>query len=317
MSARIRMRAGPAARPGLAPSPAQDAQDAGAGEPGAHLQARLAQHVGDAPGGAVLLEGQLGVAVQVAPEVDHELGGRLSAEGEGRGGGGRVHGRFYGLRRRLPGAAGPRARMGGLMDELAFRQVHLDFHTSGDIPDVGADFDPQEFVATLQRARVNSVTCFAKCHHGYSYYPTDVGVPHPAPLAGPAGGAGGGLQAGRESASRPTSRSSGTSRRRRRTRSGCRSTARGARWGGGPSTSPAGAGCASTRPTSTTSPRRRRRSCGATTWTASSSTSSCRRPPAASATPAAGASRSGGRPRGRRRPWRGRAWPSPATSCTA
>ena len=65
------------------------------------------------------------------------------------------------------------------MDELAFRQVHLDFHTSGDIPDVGADFDPQEFVATLQRARVNSVTCFAKCHHGYSYYPTAVGVPHP------------------------------------------------------------------------------------------------------------------------------------------
>ena len=65
------------------------------------------------------------------------------------------------------------------MDELAFRQVHLDFHTSGDIPDVGADFDAQEFVATLQRARVNSVTCFAKCHHGYSYYPTAVGVPHP------------------------------------------------------------------------------------------------------------------------------------------
>jgi hypothetical protein len=65
------------------------------------------------------------------------------------------------------------------MDELAFRQVHLDFHTSGDIPDVGADFDPQEFVATLQRARVNSVTCFAKCHHGYSYYPTAVGVTHP------------------------------------------------------------------------------------------------------------------------------------------
>jgi hypothetical protein len=65
------------------------------------------------------------------------------------------------------------------MDEVAFRQVHLDFHTSGEIPGVGAKFDPDEFVAILQQARVNSVTCFAKCHHGYSYYPTEVGVPHP------------------------------------------------------------------------------------------------------------------------------------------
>ena len=65
------------------------------------------------------------------------------------------------------------------MEELAFRQVHLDFHTSGEIPGVGEDFDPQAFVATLQAARVNSITCFAKCHHGYSYYPTDVGARHP------------------------------------------------------------------------------------------------------------------------------------------
>jgi len=60
-----------------------------------------------------------------------------------------------------------------------FRQVHLDFHTSPLIPDVGADFDPQEFVRTLQEAHVNSITVFAKCHHGYSYYPTKVGTPHP------------------------------------------------------------------------------------------------------------------------------------------
>ena len=136
------------------------------------------------------------------------------------------------------------------MDELAFRQVHLDFHTSGDIPDVGADFDPQAFVATLQRARVNSVTCFAKCHHGYSYYPTAVGVPPSRTSRGTCWGSRWRPASGPGFASRPTSRWSGTSRRRRRTRSGCRSTARGARWGGGPSTSPAGAGCASTRPTS-------------------------------------------------------------------
>lgn len=66
------------------------------------------------------------------------------------------------------------------MDELAFRQVHLDFHTSPLIPDVGVDFDPERFAATLEQAHVNSVTVFAKCHHGMSYYPTEVGVVHPS-----------------------------------------------------------------------------------------------------------------------------------------
>ena len=62
---------------------------------------------------------------------------------------------------------------------LPFRQVHLDFHTSPAIPDIGVDFDPNEFVATLKAAHVNSVTVFAKCHHGYSYYPTKIGTVHP------------------------------------------------------------------------------------------------------------------------------------------
>ena len=65
------------------------------------------------------------------------------------------------------------------MTALPFRQVHLDFHTSPHIPDIGLDFDPDEFVATLKAGHVNSVTVFAKCHHGYSYYPTKVGVVHP------------------------------------------------------------------------------------------------------------------------------------------
>jgi hypothetical protein len=62
---------------------------------------------------------------------------------------------------------------------LPFRQIHLDFHTSPHIPDVGVDFDGAEFVRTLKDAHVNSVTCFAKCHHGMSYYPTEIGVVHP------------------------------------------------------------------------------------------------------------------------------------------
>ena len=44
---------------------------------------------------------------------------------------------------------------------------------------VGAAFDPETFVATLKAAHVNSITMFAKCHHGWSYYPTKVGAPHP------------------------------------------------------------------------------------------------------------------------------------------
>ena len=60
------------------------------------------------------------------------------------------------------------------------RQIHLDFHTSPHIPDVGADFDADEFAQTLADAHVNSVTVFAKCHHGMCYYPTQTGTRHPA-----------------------------------------------------------------------------------------------------------------------------------------
>jgi len=59
------------------------------------------------------------------------------------------------------------------------RQVHLDFHTSPHIPGVGADFNAKEFAATLKKAHVNSVTIFAKCHHGYTYYPSKVCASHP------------------------------------------------------------------------------------------------------------------------------------------
>ena len=59
------------------------------------------------------------------------------------------------------------------------RQIHLDFHTSPLIPGIGADFDPDAFAKTYADAHVQSVTVFAKCHHGMSYYPTKVGTPHP------------------------------------------------------------------------------------------------------------------------------------------
>ncbi len=64
--------------------------------------------------------------------------------------------------------------------KLRHRQIHLDFHTSPLIPDVGVDFDPEAFADRLARAHVDSVTCFAKCHHGMFYYPSQVGPTHPS-----------------------------------------------------------------------------------------------------------------------------------------
>jgi predicted nucleic-acid-binding Zn-ribbon protein len=58
------------------------------------------------------------------------------------------------------------------MSDLRFRQVHLDFHTSEYIPEVGADFNGEEFAERLEKANVDSITCFARCHHGWLYYPS-------------------------------------------------------------------------------------------------------------------------------------------------
>ncbi len=60
------------------------------------------------------------------------------------------------------------------MSELRYRAVHLDFHTSEEIPGIGGRFDPDEFADTLKRAHVNAVTCFARCHHGWIYFPSEV-----------------------------------------------------------------------------------------------------------------------------------------------
>ena len=62
---------------------------------------------------------------------------------------------------------------------LGGAQVHLDFHTSEHIGDIGANFDAEEFAARLRGANVDQVNLFAKCHHGWSYYPTDIGRMHP------------------------------------------------------------------------------------------------------------------------------------------
>ena len=62
--------------------------------------------------------------------------------------------------------------LGGESDELPFRHIHLDFHTSRFIEGIGEDFDPDRFADTLAKADVNSINCFARGHHGWMYYDT-------------------------------------------------------------------------------------------------------------------------------------------------
>ena len=59
------------------------------------------------------------------------------------------------------------------------RCVHLDFHTSPRIEKIGEKFDREKFTKTIRAAKVDLMTVFAKCHHGYTYYPSNIGTMHP------------------------------------------------------------------------------------------------------------------------------------------
>ncbi len=58
------------------------------------------------------------------------------------------------------------------------RQVHLDFHTNGTLP-VGKSFSKEQFQAALKEGHIDSITVFSKCHHGWSYHPTEANEMHP------------------------------------------------------------------------------------------------------------------------------------------
>ena len=58
------------------------------------------------------------------------------------------------------------------MKQISPRQIHLDFHTSEHIPEVGATFNAEAFAKTAKDAFVSSMTVFARCHHGWLYYPS-------------------------------------------------------------------------------------------------------------------------------------------------
>ncbi|GGH28648.1 alpha-amylase family protein [Paenibacillus segetis] len=62
---------------------------------------------------------------------------------------------------------------------MRFRQVHLDFHTSEAIPNIGKQFSKENFQRMLKLGAVDSITVFSKCHHGWAYHPSVANEQHP------------------------------------------------------------------------------------------------------------------------------------------
>ena len=62
---------------------------------------------------------------------------------------------------------------------MRFRQVHLDFHTSELIPNIGSQFTKSQFQEILKLGHVDSITVFSKCHHGWAYHPSVANQVHP------------------------------------------------------------------------------------------------------------------------------------------
>ena len=62
---------------------------------------------------------------------------------------------------------------------IGSRQIHLDFHTSEHLKDIGKSFSKLKFQEALKVAHVDSINLFAKCHHSWCYFPTKIGQMHP------------------------------------------------------------------------------------------------------------------------------------------
>ena len=59
-----------------------------------------------------------------------------------------------------------------MSDFLRYRQIHLDFHTSEQLTNIGGEFDAEAWAQQLVDAHVDSITCFARGHHGMIFYDT-------------------------------------------------------------------------------------------------------------------------------------------------
>ena len=62
---------------------------------------------------------------------------------------------------------------------MKYRQINLDFHTSEKLEGIGSKFDKKKFQEALKMGHVDSVNLFAKCHHGWVYYESEVSEMHP------------------------------------------------------------------------------------------------------------------------------------------
>jgi hypothetical protein len=63
-----------------------------------------------------------------------------------------------------------------------FARVARNIHIDCIVPDwakLGEDFDPERFADKIHNANATSAVVYGKCHHGYAYYPSKVGVTHP------------------------------------------------------------------------------------------------------------------------------------------
>jgi hypothetical protein len=60
-----------------------------------------------------------------------------------------------------------------------WRKIHLDFHNSQHIPQIGQAFKADEFGDCLMKTHINAIVVFAKDMHGYFYYPSAYGPVHP------------------------------------------------------------------------------------------------------------------------------------------
>ncbi|HEY3454159.1 MAG TPA: alpha-amylase family protein [Bryobacteraceae bacterium] len=60
-----------------------------------------------------------------------------------------------------------------------YRELHLDAHF-GQLQTIYEGFDAESAAGILKKAGFQMVSCFAVCGAGYSYYPTKIGVRHPA-----------------------------------------------------------------------------------------------------------------------------------------
>jgi len=60
-----------------------------------------------------------------------------------------------------------------------WRKIHLDYHNSQHMPQLGEAFDADEFGDRLVEGHVDSIVVFAKDMHGYFYYPSAYGPAHP------------------------------------------------------------------------------------------------------------------------------------------